>query len=82
MIRTALTDDMWLQLQKVFKEFGCREFKNSRYVMEAILWKLRTGAPWREVPREFCPWQTAFNRFNRWAKKGLWSNFFYSTRRN
>jgi hypothetical protein len=46
--------------------------------MEAILWKLRTGAPWRDVPLEFCPWKTAYNRFNRWAAKGLWDAFFLS----
>ena len=44
--------------------------------MEAILWKLRTGATWRDIPQEFCPWQTAYNRFNRWASKGLWDKFF------
>jgi hypothetical protein len=46
--------------------------------MEAILWKLRTGAPWRDIPKELCPWKTAYNRFNRWASKGLWGNFFLS----
>ena len=45
-------------------------------VMEAILWKLRTGSPWRDIPAELCPWKTAYNRFNRWADKGLWQNFF------
>src|SRR5688572_30036556 len=44
--------------------------------MEAILWKLRTGAPWRDIPNDLCPWKTAYNRFNRWACKGLWGNFF------
>jgi transposase len=45
-------------------------------MMEAILWKLRTGAPWRDVPSEFCPSKTAYNRFNHWAAKGLWADFF------
>ncbi len=44
--------------------------------MEAILWKLRTGATWRDIPQEFCPLQIAYNRFNRWASKGLWDKFF------
>ena len=44
--------------------------------MEAILWKLRTGAPWRDIPTELGSWKTAYNRFNRWSKKGLWQNFF------
>ena len=44
--------------------------------MEAILWKLRTGAAWRDIPEDLCPWKTAYNRFNRWAMKGLWDKFF------
>ncbi|SDE19485.1 Putative transposase of IS4/5 family [Psychrobacter pacificensis] len=44
--------------------------------MEAILWKLRTGAPWRDIPEELCSWKTAYSRFNRWSKTGLWENFF------
>lgn len=44
--------------------------------METILWKLRTGAPWRNIPEELRSWKTAYNRFNRWSKNGLWKNFF------
>lgn len=78
MARRVLSDSMWIQLQTVMRAKGCHQSKNGRDVMEAILWKLRTGGPWRDVPEEFCPWQTAFNRFNRWAEKGLWENFFLS----
>jgi len=44
--------------------------------MEAILWKLRTGAAWRDIPEDLCPWQIAYNRFNCWAINGLWDKFF------
>ena len=44
--------------------------------MEAILWKIRTGAKWCDIPKELCPWKTAYNRFNRWVSKGLWDIFF------
>ena len=76
MARTLLTDDIWQQIQKTMKYHGCYCSKNSRNIMEAILWKLRTGATWRDIPLEFCPWKTAYNRFNRWAEKGLWDKFF------
>ena len=56
-------------------EKDCRKSDNNRNVMEAGLWKLRTGAPWRDAPDNFCPWKTACNRFNRWAKKDLWKHF-------
>lgn len=76
MDRRVLNDDHWLQLQGIMKAKGCNQSANGRNVMEAILWKLRTGSPWRDIPKELCPWQTAFNRFNRWAAKGLWEGFF------
>jgi Putative transposase of IS4/5 family (DUF4096) len=76
MARTALTDSLWQQLQWVMTAKGCKKSANNRNVMEAILWKIRTGATWRDIPQELCPWQTAFNRFNRWAQKGLWNDFF------
>src|SRR5699024_7568445 len=76
MARTLLTDDIWQQIQDTMRLHGCYCSKNRRNIMEAILWKLRTGATWRDIPLEFCPWQTAYNRFNRWASKGLWDKFF------
>lgn len=76
MVRRAITDPIWEQLEKTLRSKGCHRWKNDRNIMEAILWKLRTGAPWRDVPSEFCPWKTAYNRFNRWAAKGLWNAFF------
>ena len=82
MLRTVLNDDMWEQILTTMKSKGCYETKDSRDVMEAIIWKLRTGAPWRDIPIKFCPWQTAYNRFNRWAKKDLWADFFLTTSRN
>jgi hypothetical protein len=78
MTRRVLTDEIWTQLLAVMTSKGCYDAKNSREVMEAILWKLRTGAPWRDIPKEFCPWETAYGRFNRWASEGLWEDFFLS----
>ena len=80
MTRRFLTDEIWLQIQKTMQSKGCYETKDSRDIMEAIIWKLRTGAPWRDLPSEFCPWKTAYNRFNRWAQKGLWEDFFFKLR--
>ena len=76
MARVVLTDEIWAQLQVIMKSKGCKFSKNNRNVMEAILWKIRTGATWRDIPSELCPWKTAYNRFNRWAQKDLWNNFF------
>lgn len=76
MTRRVLTDDVWQQIQETMKFYGCYVSKNSKNIMEAIIWKLRTGATWRDIPHELCPWQTAYNRFNRWSIRGLWEKFF------
>jgi Putative transposase of IS4/5 family (DUF4096) len=78
MARIALTDENWAELQEVMKNKGCHRWKNDRIVMEAIIWKLRTGSQWRDIPTELGPWKTAFNKFNRWSKKGLWKGFFFA----
>src|SRR5580698_10254285 len=78
MVRRVLDDEVWEQLEAALRAHGCHRWKNDREIMEAILWKLRSGAPWRDVPEAFCPWKTAYNRFNRWSSKGLWEGFFLS----
>jgi transposase len=41
-------------------------------VVNGILWILRTGAPWRDLPERYGPWTTVSNRFYRWRKQGIW----------
>jgi len=41
-------------------------------VVNAILWKLRTGAPWRDLPERYGPWKTAHERLRRWTADGTW----------
>ncbi len=40
--------------------------------VNGILWKLRTGAPWRDLPERYGPWQTCHSRFVRWQADGTW----------
>lgn len=44
--------------------------------VEAVLWMARTGAPWRDLPPGFGPWNSVFRRFSRWADKGVWQMLF------
>ena len=46
--------------------------QNNRRVLNGIFWMLRTGAPWRDLPERYGPYTTAYNRFNRWRKAGIW----------
>jgi transposase len=41
-------------------------------VTNGILWRLRTGAPWRDVPARYGPWTTCHDRFVRWRRDGTW----------
>ena len=45
--------------------------RDNRLFMDAVLWVARTGAPWPDLPERFGKYDTAFQRFNRWAKSGV-----------
>jgi len=51
---------------------GGRRWRDHRQVINAILWKLRTGAPWRDLPERYGPWKTAHERLRLWTKDGTW----------
>jgi transposase len=53
-----------------------RPGRDDKNFVEAVLWWHRTGAPWRDLPSEFGPWSTVFNRFDRWSKSGKWQRIF------
>lgn len=65
MNQRLLTGSICDQINITLRAKDCHRWVNDRKIMEAILWKLRTGAPWRDIPEQFCSWKTAYNRFNR-----------------
>jgi transposase len=50
--------------------------------MNAISYVLRTGMPWRDLPERYGPYTTAYNRFNRWSRRGIWKLIFDTLARN
>jgi len=80
MLRTMITDHMWSKLVPILKEFKIHFSNRIRIFMEAVFWKLRTGAPWRDLPTEFGSYSTIFNKFNRWSKIGIWHKLFLKMR--
>jgi len=44
--------------------------------VEGVLWIVRTGAPWRDLPEVFGDWNSTFRRFSRWSEKGVWHRIF------
>ena len=49
-----------------------RPMRDHRLLVEAAIWRYRTGSPWRDLPAEFGPWQTAWKRHARFAEDGVW----------
>ena len=50
--------------------------RDNRMFVEAVLWIVRTGSPWRDLPEAFGSWNSAFRRFSRWSAKGVWQRVF------
>ena len=50
--------------------------RDNRMFVEAVLWIVRTGSPWRDLPDVFGSWNSAFRRFSRWSRKGVWWRVF------
>lgn len=46
------------------------------HVQNAVLWIARSDVPWRDLPERYGNWNSVFQRFNRWAKKGRWEEVF------
>ena len=79
MERFVLTDAQWAKMQPLcFGKQGDpgRSGKDNRLFVEAVLWIARTGAPWRDLPPAFGPWNSVYVRFARWSNKGVWQRVF------
>ena len=50
--------------------------KDNRLFLEAVLWRVRTGSPWRDLPNEFGRWNSVFQRFRRWVRAGVFERLF------
>ena len=72
MARLLLTNDEWDLMADVFPEPGAmgRPPRDKRQVVNGILWILRTGAPWRDLPEEFGPCKTVWRLFDQWNADG------------
>jgi transposase len=79
--RGDLSDQQWQQLQPLLppqKPTTGRPAKDHRTIINGILWVLRTGAPWRDLPERYGPWPTVASRFYRWRQDGLWERLLAS----
>ena len=70
MSRLLLTDEHWPKLKLLMLEFDIYDKSNLRMTLEGVLYKLRVGCPWRDLPTEFGQWNSVFKRFNEGSQKG------------
>ena len=72
--RYELSDDEWTAIKPMLpnKPRGVPRV-NDRRVLNGIFWVLRSGAPWRDLPNNFGPYTTCYNRFVRWRRAGVWA---------
>ena len=79
--RLVLSDEQWGKISGLI--IGRPDQKgstgrNNRMFVEGVLWIVRTGSPWRDLPDVFGEWNSVFRRFSRWSAKGVWQRLFDS----
>ncbi len=77
--RLILRDDRWARISP--HSIGDERTRGSsgrdnHLFVEAVLWIVRTGSPWRDLPEVFGEWNSVFRRFSRWSRKGVWLRMF------
>src|SRR4051794_39827826 len=78
-IRLVLNDRQWERIAPhIIGDERTRgsSGRDNRLFVEAVLWLVRTGVPWRDLPLDFGPWNSVFRRFSRWSRKGVWLRMF------
>ena len=74
-----LTSAQWQRIEPLLpspSKKGGRPPKSHKLVIEALVWILRTGAPWRDMPSAYGSWKTIYTRFSRWSNSGVLARLF------
>ena len=83
--RYEVTDTQWEIIKSYLgntpKKTG-RPQSDNRKILNGILWILHTGAPWRDLPEYYGPWQTVYKRFSQWQKDDKLKELFENVRNN
>ena len=84
--RHEITDEQWEQIKDLVpperSDGKGRPAKDNRMMINAIIWILKTGAPWRDLPERFGSWNSVYSRYSRWTKRGLWEKIFLNLTRD
>ncbi|KAB8182995.1 IS5 family transposase [Nonomuraea phyllanthi] len=71
MARGDLTDEEWSLIEPHLPLGERGPIPDLRRQFNAVMWRFRTGSPWRDLPVEYGPWSTAYDRFRSWALNGV-----------
>ena len=77
--RFVLSDRIWSLIAPLLpgKASDCGvTARDNRLFLEAVLWRVRVGGPWRDLPPGFGEWNSVFRRFRRWAQSGVFDRIF------
>lgn len=84
-MRFVITDEQWKILEPLLandKKVGRPRIISDRIITEAILYILRTGIQWRELPENLPNWKTVYSRFRKWNKDGKWEEIWLVLKKN
>ena len=74
--RFDLTDEQWAVLAPLLPvDVGCGRPRKwpLRQLIDGIRWRIRVGAPWRDIPAVYGPWESVYGLFRRWQLDGTWA---------
>lgn len=77
--RHEVNDSEWERIKELLPPENTgkgRPSKPNRIIYNAILWIDKTGAPWRDLPERFGPWQTVYSRFRLWSENEIFKKMF------
>lgn len=82
MRRHEISEDQWDKIKDLFpperKPQGGRPGKSNRIMLNAILYWLNTGIPWRDLPERYGPWQSVYSHFRSWTQANVWEGIFHA----
>ena len=76
MPRLLLSDEHWSKLREILLHKAIYNKRDLRMTVEGMLYRMRTGCPWRDLPKEFGNWNKVYKRFNAWSAAGKWFKVF------
>jgi transposase len=78
MPRLMLSDEFWSKLEKILLQETIYNKRNLRMTVEGMLYRMRVGCPWRDLPKAFGSWNSIYKRFNAWSLSSKWGRIFKS----